>query len=82
NLVPLVIVAVVNTVFAYYYYFRVLVQVFLAEPRDPRPVTLNPTAVTALAVALTGVIILGVFPTPLLNVIQQAAQTIPVVALR
>ena len=82
NLVPLVIVAVINTVFAYYYYFRVLVQVFLNEPRDATPVSLNPTAVTALAVALAGVIILGVYPTPFLNVIQQAAQTMPVLALR
>ncbi|HWG85160.1 MAG TPA: NADH-quinone oxidoreductase subunit N [Deinococcales bacterium] len=82
GLIALVIVAVINTVFAYYYYFRVIVQAFLAEPRATTPVSLNPTAVTALTVALAGVLLLGIYPTGVLGFIESAVKTLPVLALR
>jgi NADH-quinone oxidoreductase subunit N len=82
GLIALVIVAVINTVFAYYYYFRVIVQAFLVDPVDPTPVTLNPTAVTALTAALAGVLILGILPAGALNLIDTAVKTLPVLAVR
>lgn len=82
NLIALAVVAVLNTVVAYYYYFRVIVQAFLAEPRDARPVELNPTAVTALALTLVGVIVLGTYPGPALDAIASAVGTLPRLAGR
>lgn len=82
NLIALAVVAALNTVVAYYYYFRVIVQAFLVEPREPRTVELNPTAVTALAVALAGVLILGTYPGPALDAIASAVQTLPRLASR
>ncbi len=82
GLVLLALIAVVNTVFAYYYYFRVIIQVFLAEPRETAPLTLNPTAVTALTIALVGVVVLGTLPSGVKGLTDSAAQTLPQIASR
>jgi NADH-quinone oxidoreductase subunit N len=76
--IALTIVAVLNTVIAYFYYFRVVVQATLHEPKDTRPVELNPNATLALAVALAGVVFLGIFPTGAYDLMSEAAKTIPV----
>jgi NADH-quinone oxidoreductase subunit N len=78
----LAIVAVLNTVVAYFYYFRVIIQATLAEPRDPRPIELNPTALVVLSVALVVVVLLGVYPTPVLNAINAAVEVLPKIAAR
>ena len=80
--IALAVVAVLNTVVAYFYYFRVIVQATLMEPKDARPVELNPMALTALAVAVIGVVILGVYPTPVLNAINAAVEVLPKIAAR
>lgn len=80
--IALAIVAVLNTVVAYFYYFRVIVQATLAEPRDARPIELNPMALTALSLALIGVVVLGVYPTPVLNAINAAVEVLPKLAGR
>jgi NADH-quinone oxidoreductase subunit N len=54
-------VAVVNTVFAYFYYVRVVVRMFLDEPEGGR-FELNRVALTALALAAFGVVLFGIFP--------------------
>ena len=80
--ITLAIVAVLNTVVAYFYYFRVIVQATFAEPKDARPVELNPMALTALSIAVIGVVILGVYPTPVLNAINTAVEVLPKIAGR
>jgi NADH:ubiquinone oxidoreductase subunit 2 (subunit N) len=82
GLIVLAIVAVLNTVVAYFYYFRVIIQATLAEPRDPRPIELNPTALVVLSVALVVVVLLGVYPTPVLNAINAAVEVLPKIAAR
>jgi NADH-quinone oxidoreductase subunit N len=77
SLVPLAIVAVLNTVPAYYYYFRVIINSVLLEPKDTRAIELNPTAVAVLSFALLGVVFLGVYPTPVLDLINSAVKTMP-----
>ena len=77
SLVPLAIVAVLNTVPAYYYYFRVIINSVLLEPKDSSAIELNPTAVAVLSFALLGVVFLGVYPTPVLDLIDSAVKTMP-----
>ena len=78
GLITLTIVAVLNTVIAYYYYFRVIIQATLMEPKTATSSSfeLNPNATLALAVALAGVIFLGVFPTGAYNAFETAAKTL------
>ena len=80
SLVPLAIIAVLNTVPAYYYYFRVIINTILLEPKDTRAVELNPTAVAVLSFALMGVVFLGIYPTPVLDLINTAVKTMPLFA--
>jgi NADH-quinone oxidoreductase subunit N len=82
GLVLLAVIAALNIVPSYFYYFRVIIQAIFAEPRDARPFELNPTAVTVLSVALLGALFLGVYPTPVLNAIDQAVQSLPLFAAR
>jgi NADH-quinone oxidoreductase subunit N len=77
GLITLAIIAVVNTVVAYFYYFRVIIAAFLQEPKDPTPINLNPTAVTVLATGLACAVLLGVYPTGVLGVIDAAVKPIP-----
>ncbi len=78
----LVIVAVLNTVVAYFYYFRVIVQMFLAVPRSSSAIHVNWTAISVLATALVAVIALGTFPGGAYSLIESAAKVLPALAIR
>jgi NADH-quinone oxidoreductase subunit N len=82
NMIALAIVAALNVVPSYFYYFRVIISAVFSEPKDSRTFELNPTATTALALALAGVVLLGVFPSPVLEMINQAASALPLFAAR
>jgi len=73
----LVIIAVLNSVISVYYYLRVVVMMYMRE--SERPVSL-PSIPVALAVALVittaGVIKIGLFPSGLLKVFQEAVSTL------
>ena len=82
GMVALAIIAALNVVPGYFYYFRVIISAVFSEPKDARTFELNPTAMTALALAMGGVVLLGVFPTPLLNAINDAVKVLPLFAGR
>ncbi|MBA3619478.1 MAG: NADH-quinone oxidoreductase subunit NuoN [Actinomycetota bacterium] len=71
---PLVIVGVVASAIAAFFYVRVIVLMFFAEPAPDGPTVAVPsaltTAVVALGVAVT--VILGVLPQPVLDLAEQA----------
>ena len=72
----LVVVAVVISVIAAFFYIRVIVLMFFSDP-DPMPVrVLRPgwTTLTAVGVAVLATVALGVFPGPLLDLAQQAGE--------
>src|SRR5579872_3705823 len=63
NLVGLVIVGVLNSAVASYYYLRLIVFMYMREPRGEVPVMPVPAGVgTALAISLGATIYLGVLP--------------------
>ena len=68
NLVGLVIVGVLNSAVAAYYYLRIIVVMYMREPREEAPVAPVPFGLgTALALSLAATIYLGVLPNRVLE---------------
>jgi NADH-quinone oxidoreductase subunit N len=71
---PLVIVGVITSAMAAFFYVRVIVMMFFAEPVEDGPIVVTPGGATtsALALAVAATVVLGVFPQPLLNLANHA----------
>ncbi len=75
GLIVLATIAVLNTVIAYFYYFRVIVKMWLQPAADEaQPVNVNAIAMTALALGVIGVLVIGTFPGPFLEAIATALE--------
>jgi NADH-quinone oxidoreductase subunit N len=73
KLIGLVIIGVLNSAIGAYYYLRVIVVMYMREPRGDIPVAPVPAGVgTALAISLAATIYLGILPG---RVLGYAAQT-------
>jgi NADH-quinone oxidoreductase subunit N len=74
----LVVVAVVISVVAAFFYIRVIVLMFFAEPRIMATSVVRPswTTLTAVGVGVVATVAFGVFPGPLLALAQQAGEFI------
>jgi len=64
-------VGVVFSVVSLYYYLQVVRQALLLEPLDPSPIEVGPYERLALGISLGAVLVLGFWP----SVVLQAAQT-------
>jgi len=74
DLVWLVIVGVLNSVVAAYYYLRVVLQMYLEAPPSEERVPAGPSLGLALAIASGGILLIGILPFPLLEVSETAAR--------
>src|SRR5579863_7506047 len=75
NLVWLTIIGVINSGVGAYYYLRIIVMMYMREPRKPVPVTPVPLAARlALAVCVIATLYLGLFPGRVLQYAQGSAQ--------
>jgi NADH-quinone oxidoreductase subunit N len=73
NLLGLVIIGVINSAIAAYYYLRVIVFMYMREPRHEVPVTPVPVGLGfALGLSLAITIYLGVQPTRVLDYAQKS----------
>ena len=74
--VPLVIVGVVASGVAAYFYVRVIVLMFFTEPPDEPPTIAVPGSLSkaAIAICAAATIVLGIIPAPLLDLCDAAAQ--------
>jgi NADH-quinone oxidoreductase subunit N len=74
NLVGLAIILVLNSAIGAYYYLRIIVMMYMSEPRGEVPVTRVPAA-TALAIAICvlATLYLGVVPGHVLDSAAQSA---------
>jgi hypothetical protein len=77
NLVGLTIIGLINSAVAAYYYLRVIVMMYMRQPRGEVPVTATPPA-TGLAIALCvlATLLLGVVPGRVLDYATQSAQNL------
>jgi NADH-quinone oxidoreductase subunit N len=74
--VPLVIVGVVASGIAAYFYVRVIVSMFFTEATEDTPHVVEPGILSKVAIAVCAAVtvLLGIFPQPLLDLADQAAQ--------
>jgi NADH-quinone oxidoreductase subunit N len=68
----LAIWAIINTVVSFYYYIRFIKVMYLGDRvADTQPLELSPPLRTALLVSLAGILFIGVYPQPLINLAQK-----------
>jgi NADH-quinone oxidoreductase subunit N len=74
--VPLVIIGVIASGVAAYFYVRVIVTMFFTEATDDTPQVVAPGILSKVAIAVCAAVtvFLGIFPQPLLDLADQAAQ--------
>src|ERR1043165_4100614 len=64
--------AILNTVVSFYYYFRFIKVMYLGDRiADNKPLALSPALTTALVVAVIGIIVIGIYPQPLISLAQE-----------
>jgi NADH-quinone oxidoreductase subunit N len=75
---PLVVIAVVLSAVAAFFYARVIVLMFFSEPVGDGPVVMNPSMLTTIVIAVgfAATVILGIFPGPVLDLAATAGQFI------
>ena len=73
DLAWLVVVAVLNSVLSAFYYLRIVRLMFLAEPVSSERLPISPALGLSLAVAVAGIVFVGIVPSPLLNAAKDAA---------
>ena len=75
DLIGLTVLGVINSGIAAYYYLRILVAMYMSTPVREVPCEKAPAAVwLGLAISAAGTLLLGVFPSSVLNYAVQAAQ--------
>jgi NADH-quinone oxidoreductase subunit N len=73
----LVIIAVVNSAISWFYYLRVIVAMFFAEPAtDFKPPVVARSMAAALALAVLGTLYLGILPGRVLDTLERARDQI------
>jgi len=64
--------AAINIVVSFYYYVRFIKVMYLGDRvADDKPLSLSPALQTALLVSLAGIIFIGVYPQPLIEIVQR-----------
>jgi NADH-quinone oxidoreductase subunit N len=73
---PLVVIALIGSAIAAFFYLRIVVMMFFAEPAEDGPSVVIPSALSSIAITVgTGAtLVLGVFPQPLLDLADHAAK--------
>jgi NADH-quinone oxidoreductase subunit N len=74
DMVWLVVVGVMNTVIAAWYYLGVVRAMFVSPPTEEASVRATPSLGFSLGVAAIGVLLFGLYPAPLLNAAENAVQ--------
>lgn len=75
DLVGLTIIGVINSALGAYYYLKIIVMMYMRDPREEVPVLPIPPALgAALAITLVATIYLGVVPDRMLTFLRQSAQ--------
>ena len=74
DLVWLVVIGVLNTTISAFYYLGVVRHMFLGEAEEMSPVRVSPGIGVSVAVTAAGVLIIGVFPGPVLDAANEAVQ--------
>ncbi len=64
--------AIINTVVSFYYYVRFIKVMYLGDRiADDKPLSLSAPLKTALVASLVGIIFIGIYPQPLIQIVQR-----------
>jgi NADH-quinone oxidoreductase subunit N len=73
----LAVVIVLNAALAAYYYLRVIVTMYMRDPEaEPAPIDGSALGSVALALSVVGVVALGLFPGPILELLRTSAASL------
>ena len=72
----LAVIGVVNSAISLYYYIRVVVFMWIKEEVDDSPIPVLPSMAVALGITIAGSLFFGVFPQPLFDQAQTAAEAL------
>ena len=72
----LAFIAVLNSAISLYYYARVVKAMYIEKGKSEEPVKVGKAFLVAIVLCLVGVIVLGVYPTPLLELCEVAADAL------
>lgn len=74
NATPLVIVGVIASIIAAFFYIRVIVLMYFTDAGEDAPVVAVPSAFTTLAISIAAAVtvVLGVLPQPVLDLVERA----------
>jgi len=73
----LAVLIVLNAALAAFYYLRVIVYMYMRDPEaEPAPIDTSPAGSLALALSVAGVLVLGIFPGPILDLLRASAASI------
>jgi NADH-quinone oxidoreductase subunit N len=77
--IPLVVIGVIASAIAAYFYVRVIVLMFFTEPPDDAPAVVVPSVLTTAVVTITAAVtfVLGALPQPLLDLANTANHFLP-----
>ncbi len=75
GLIWLAVVGVINNVISLSYYWKVIRAMYLTPAQNGEPLSTSSALAVALGVSVVGVLVVGVFPGPLLALLQAAALT-------
>lgn len=74
----LVVIAAINSVIGAYYYLRVIISMYFAEPsKDYIPSAVAPALIVAIFIAAVGTLYLGILPSGVFAFAQRAADSLP-----
>ena len=65
--VVLVVLAVLNSAISFYYYLRVIVFMYMKEPKGELKVSLTPITLLVIIIGVLGTVELGLFPGPVIS---------------
>lgn len=68
--------AIFMSLVSLYYYLRLVRQMYMEEPTDNEPIRVAPVTLVTLMVLLGGMVVIGVYPAPLMEAIQHASDAI------
>jgi NADH-quinone oxidoreductase subunit N len=75
GLIQLAAIGVINSVISLAYYWKIMRAMYFTPVQTEERVPTSPALAVALGVAVVGVFVVGLFPAPLLGLLQTAAQT-------
>lgn len=73
----LAVVAVLNSVVSVYYYMLLCYHMFFVPPRTERPAAPGLYLFSGLVIAAAAVLLIGVYPEPILSVVKSSAEMLP-----